>query len=173
MPVYEFLCQDCNRVFSFLARTAKAARRRPKCPKCGGRQMSKRFARFAMASRSSAPKREGPSDDAGGALGSGMGGEPELSPQQEARLEKELMGLARDMESIDESNPRQLGAIMRRLTDATGEPIDPAADEMIRRLEAGEDPDKIEETMGDVFPDEGGDPMHGGAPSYDRGLYDL
>jgi hypothetical protein len=126
-----------------------------------------------MLSRSHVPRGEDAADAAGGSHGGGMAGEPELTPQQEARLERELMTLARDMESIDENNPRQLGAIMRRLTDATGEPIDAAADEMIRRLEAGEDPDAIEEKMGDVLPDDGGDPMYGGAPSYDDGLYDL
>ena len=173
MPIYEFLCQDCNRVFSFFARTAGNTRRRPKCPKCGGRKMDKRFSRFAMASRSLAGTRQESHEGAGNGPGGGTCEEPSLSPQQEARLERELMTMARDMESVDESNPRQLGAIMRRLTDVTGEPLDPAADEMISRLESGEDPDKIEEKMGDVFPDEGGDGMGGYAPSYDGGLYDM
>lgn len=173
MPVYEFLCQDCNRVFSFLARTAQAARRRPKCPTCGGKRMDKRFSRFAMASGSPARARQEAPEGAGDGPGGGMPEEPSLSPQQEARLERELMTMARDMESVDEGNPRQLGAIMRRLTDVTGESLDPAADEMIRRLESGEDPDKIEEKMGDVFPDEGGDGVGSYAPSYDGGLYDM
>ena len=84
-----------------------------------------------------------------------------------------MMSMAKEMDSIDENNPRQLASVIRRLADATGEPIDGPTDEMIRRLEAGEDPDAIEEKMGDVFGDEeaGGGP--GGAPSYDDGLYDM
>jgi len=52
MPAYEFLCRDCNRVFSFLARTAGASRRKPRCPKCGGTKMSRLLSRFAVARKS-------------------------------------------------------------------------------------------------------------------------
>ena len=47
-------------------------------------------------------------------------------------------------------------------------------EEAVRRLEAGEDPEKIEEEMGDLL-DEGEDGMGmgGGAPSYDDGLYTM
>jgi len=172
MPVYEFLCRDCNRVFSFLARTPEAARRRPRCPKCGSRQMDRRFSLFAMSSGSRESGETGPTESGLG-FGGGLEEEDAPGPEQEARLEKELVSLARDMESIDESNPRQLGAIMRRLTEATGEPLDEAADEMISRLEAGEDPDEVEEKMGGVFPPEEGEGMYGGTPSHDGGLYDL
>jgi hypothetical protein len=50
----------------------------------------------------------------------------------------------------------------------------------IRRLESGEDPEKIEEDMGEIFdqfmgPDEGGGSggMGGGAYTRDGGLYDM
>ena len=36
-------------------------------------------------------------------------------------------------------------------------PLDAKADEAIRRMEAGESPEKIEEEMGDVFSDAGAD----------------
>lgn len=167
MPIYEFLCRDCNRVFSFFARTPAAAHRTPTCPRCGGRQMTKRFSRFAMATRSAARPAEA------GAGPPSADGEPDLSPEQEARLEREMMKLSKEMDSIDENNPRQLASLMRRLTDAAGEPLDPAAEEMIRRLEAGEDPDTIEEKMADAFPEEAGAGAYGAAPTYDDGLYDL
>jgi hypothetical protein len=61
---------------------------------------------------------------------------------------------------------------MRRLSAASGEPLDPAMEEAVRRLEAGEDPEKVEEAMADAFP-EGGGPDAGGAPTHDGGLYDL
>lgn len=166
MPIYEFLCEDCNRIFSFFARHSQTARRRPGCPKCGGRRMNKRFSRFAMAT-SSAIRAGTPAKEGGG------GGEPDVSPEQEARMERAMMGLAGEMDSIDESNPRQMASVIRRLADATGEPIDGTTDEMIRRLEAGEDPDKVEERMAEAF---GGDEAGAGlgsSPSYDGGLYDL
>ena len=164
MPVYEFLCEGCNRVFSFLARDSKAARRRPKCPKCGGRRMTKLFSPFATARGGRGEK---DSESGGGA-------EPAEapSPQQEARLERAMESIEQDMDSLDENNPRQMAALMRRLSEAAGEPMDAATDEMIRRLEAGEDADKIEEEMADALGDEES-PGGRGAPSRDEGLYDL
>jgi len=162
MPVHEFLCGDCNRVFNFLARTSESVKRKPRCPKCGGRRMSKLFSRFAM--RSGARK---PSTTDGG-----PGGESDMSPAQGARMERELMKMAGEMESMDENDPRQMAAAMRRLSDMTGEKLDPEMQEMMRRLEAGEDPEKVEEDMADAL---GDDPMGGGSgmPSHDDGLYEM
>lgn len=167
MPVYEFLCRDCHRVFNFLARTQEATRRRPKCPKCRGGHMKKLFSRFASVSSS------GTRSDAGrhGEPGGDEAGD--LSPQEEARMERAMMSLANDIDKIDESNPRQLAGLMRRLSDATGEPIDEPTNEMIRRLEAGEDPDKLEEKMADAFGEEGEMPGCAGRPSYDDALHEL
>jgi putative FmdB family regulatory protein len=161
MPMYEFLCEDCNRVFNFLARTPEAAKRKPACPKCGGRRMSKLFSLFA-AGRKTGERSQEPESSAPGAAG-------DRSPADEARMERTMTELARDMESIDENNPRQVAAVMRRLSDASGENLEPEMDEMIRRLEAGEDPEKVEEEMGDAFGAEG----PGGVPTHDGGLYDL
>lgn len=164
MPVYEFLCEDCNRVFNFLARDPKSARRRPKCPKCGGRRMAKLFSTFATSKGvkgDAAPKAAEP------------GGESPEPPANfdEARMERAMDSIERDMGDIDENNPRQMGALLRRLSEAAGEPVDGTTAEMIRRLEAGEDPGKLEEEMGDAMGEDGAGP--GGAPSRDAGLYDL
>jgi hypothetical protein len=46
-------------------------------------------------------------------------------------------------------------------------------DQAIKRLEAGEDPEKIEEDMGDLLGDMGGPPGSGGGEyQRDEGLYD-
>jgi len=165
MPVYEFLCADCNRVFNFLARSPDAAGRKPACPKCGGRRMSRLFSPFATGRKGAQPSKgaEAPSPDA----------DRDLSPAEEARMERAMAGLERDMESIDENDPRQVAAAMRRLSDASGERLGPEFDEMVRRIEAGEDPEKVEEEMGDLLGEgePGGAP--GGPPTRDDGLYDL
>jgi hypothetical protein len=60
------------------------------------------------------------------------------------------------------------------MTEIAGEPITPAMEEMIRRLEAGEDPEKVEEELGEALEEEmgeGGGAM--GAPERDDGLYPL
>ena len=87
--------------------------------------------------------------------------------------------LMADADGIDESDPRQLGRLMRRMGQITGEGFDPEMESAVRRLESGEDPEKIEEDMGDVLGDalggdEGDDGMGGGGGGYtrDAGLYD-
>jgi hypothetical protein len=40
---------------------------------------------------------------------------------------------------------------MRKLFSATGMPVGGGMEEALRRMEAGEDPEKIEEEMGDVL----------------------
>jgi hypothetical protein len=62
------------------------------------------------------------------------------------------------MEVLDNDNPdpRQLGHFMRKLTDVMGDKVPPALREVVRRLEAGEDPDKFEEQFGGLDQDGSG-----------------
>jgi len=62
-----------------------------------------------------------------------------------------MEALAGDMDSIDENDPKQGAQLMRKLFSATGMPIAGGMAEALKRMEAGEDPEKIEEEMGDVF----------------------
>lgn len=99
-------------------------------------------------------------------------------------MEQVMAELAREGEGIDEDDPRQMARMMRKLRDATGMDLGPGMEEAIRRMEAGEDPDKIEEEMGDLLEsDEPGIPEGGGklhrlskrfkAPEVDEALYEL
>jgi hypothetical protein len=90
-------------------------------------------------------------------------------------MEREMMRFAAELEGMDEGDPRQMAAAVRRMTELAGEPITPAMEEMIRRLEAGEDPDRIEEELGDALAEEmGGEGGPGDtAPSRDEGLYPM
>ena len=56
-----------------------------------------------------------------------------------------------EMSSMNEDNPdpRQLGRLMRKMTEATGQKMPDAMEQMIQRLERGEDPEKLEEEFGD------------------------
>jgi hypothetical protein len=69
--------------------------------------------------------------------------------------------------------------MMRRMSDLTGEKLDGEMEEMVRKLEEGQDPEKIEEEMGEILGDEGeggggyGGGGFGGAPTRDPGLYDF
>ena len=66
---------------------------------------------------------------------------------------------------------KQLGKFMRRVMEETGTDLEPEMETAIRRLEAGEDPEKIEEEMGDLLGPEGPG-GGGGGYDYDDELYD-
>lgn len=138
MPIYEFFSPDTNKVYSFFARSSAYADRVPRCPDGDGHAMRKLVSSFAITGRAKEKK----DDDAGG-----MG--DEFSPQQEA----EMMRLAGEMGSLDEENPdpKALGRLMRRMTEIAGEKIPEDMNEMLRRLEAGEDLEKLEDQFGDAF----------------------
>ncbi len=48
MPLYEFECRNCERVFEELC--AVGAAKKPPCPDCGSRKVSKVMSTFAMRS---------------------------------------------------------------------------------------------------------------------------
>ena len=159
MPIYEFLCPSCNVIYSFLSRTIDT-RKVPSCPKCGAEDLRRVPSRFGVsASRKSA---EG---DTGG-----QG--PDLD---DPRVERELMKLAAEMEGMDENDPRQMARAVRKMAEIAGEPVTPAMEEMIRRLEAGEDPERVEEELGDALEEEMGEDGMGlpGEPTRDDGLYPM
>jgi hypothetical protein len=65
-----------------------------------------------------------------------------------------MMGLAGDMEGMDENDPRQMARFMRKFADATGMNLNGDMGEAIRRLESGADPETLEAEMGDLFNDD-------------------
>jgi putative FmdB family regulatory protein len=175
MPIYEYLCPDCNRIYSFLSQKYNPESA-PACPKCGGTRLTKEISRFAFV-RGGSTGGSG-SDDAGDAGDSGefggMGERGGPDPLEDPRVERELMQLMSQAENMDENDPRQLGRLMRRMSEISGEPLDGEMEEAVRRLESGEDPERIEDDLGDVLGGEmgmGGGPY--GAPSYDDDLYSM
>lgn len=67
------------------------------------------------------------------------------------------------MSGLEQEDPRALAGFMRRMSGEMGEPLDSEMDEVINRLEAGESPESIEQSMpdlagpGDAMGDEMGD----------------
>ena len=55
------------------------------------------------------------------------------------------------MAGLDESDPRSVGRMMRRMADEMGEDMGPEFDEAVGRLEAGESPEEIERSMPDLL----------------------
>jgi putative FmdB family regulatory protein len=136
MPVYEFYCRDCHTVFSFFSRRIDTASR-PACPRCRRPKLQRQVSRFATIGKAAA--------DAGG---------DDLPPgMDESKMENLMESMARESDGLEEENPRQMARMMRKLHEAAGMPMDGRAEEAIRRMEAGESPEKIEEELGDLFGD--------------------
>lgn len=51
------------------------------------------------------------------------------------------------MAGLESEDPRALASFMRRMSDETGEPLDGEMNEVMNRLEAGESPDVIEQSL--------------------------
>ena len=166
MPIYEFACPKCRKIFSFLSKRVDPGRL-PVCPKCGGKKMSKQVSRFAMTKGLKEPA----------AKTGSAGGEPPMPDLDDPRVARAMAEMERDMEHLDENNPRHMAHMMKKMKDLmpTGS-MPKELDVAIKRLEAGEDPEKIEADMGDVLGDfmGGGEGGGGGGPGYSRdsGLYD-
>jgi putative FmdB family regulatory protein len=161
MPIYEFACPKCRRIFSFLAKRVNPDRQ-PVCPKCGHKKMSKQVSRFAMTKGLKEPA----------AKSETAGGEPPLPDLDDPRMARAMTEMERDMEHLDENNPRHMAQMMKKMKDLMPPGSMPKElDTAIKRLEAGEDPEKIEAEMGDFM---GGLGSGGGGGGYtkDEGLYD-
>ncbi len=166
MPIYEFACPKCRKIFNFLSKKV-APDSQPACPKCGRRKMVRQVSNFAHPRGLKEPSASSGEADAGG---------PPMPDMDDPRMMRAMAEMERDMEHLDENNPRHMAHMMKKMKDLMpAGSIPKEFDVAIKRLEAGEDPEKIEEDMGDVLGDfmggEEGGP--GGGYSHDSGLYDM
>lgn len=170
MPIYEFACPKCRVIFSFLSKKVNPEGS-PTCPKCGNRKLSKQLSRFAMPRGLKEPSQKPEAE----------GDEPPMPDMDDPRVMRAMSEMERDMEHLDENNPKHMAHMMRKMKDILPPGTMPKEmDIAIKRLEAGEDPEKIEEDMGDVLGDFMGGPEDeegmggygGGGYSRDAGLYD-
>ena len=174
MPIYEFACPKCRKIFSFLSKRINPDKS-PKCPKCGNKKLVKEISNFAMIKGAAEPQAtgaEGPDD---------MAGMPDMEGPKMERFMREMES---DMSHMDENNPKHMAHMMNKMKEIMpADALPKEFDIAIKRLAAGEDPEKIEEDMGDVLGDAmggmddedgmGGMSGMGGAPySRDGGLYD-
>ncbi len=162
MPVYEFYCEDCNTIFNFFSRKINTDKI-PTCPRCKKVRLRRMVSRF-----NTLRQREG--------------GEEDLPFDiDESKLGEAMAYLEREAANIDENNPRDAARLMRKLTEMTGLDLGEGWQEALRRMEAGEDPEAIEEEMGELLED-GEDLLSGirtrirkkkAPPQVDETLYEL
>ena len=142
MPIFEFYCPDNHKIYSFLARSSALRDRTPRCPEDPKFRMEKRVSRFAFLRGA---KEESADDPFAG--------------MDDAKMESLMADMEKDMAGFDDNNPdpKQMGRLMRKMTEAMGDKVPPEMREMVRRLESGEDPEKLESEFGDMGGDENGE----------------
>ncbi len=164
MPIYEFYCQQCNTIYNFFSKTVNTEKV-PNCPKCKSGPLKRRVSLFAAIT---GRREDGDADDG-------------MPPIDESKMERAMAMLASEADKINEDDPRQAARLMRKLSDATGLRMGAGMEEALSRMERGEDPDAIEQEMGDLL--EGEDPFvfeqksrsagRKQRPLVDETLYDL
>jgi putative FmdB family regulatory protein len=132
MPIYEFYCEGCNTIFNFYSRTINTSKQ-PACPRCKEVPLKRLLSSFSIV-------RKGVEEE----------GEDSL-PFDEEKMEKAVGMLTHEAEHINEDDPRQAAQMMRKLSEMTGLRMGKGMQEALERMEAGEDPEKIEEEIGDIL----------------------
>jgi putative FmdB family regulatory protein len=135
MPIYEFYCERCNTIFNFYSKTSNTSKQ-PACPRCKEVTLKRLLSSFSIV-------RKGTEEE----------GEESL-PFDEEKMEKAVGMLAHEAEHINEDDPRQAAQMMRKLSEMTGLQMGKGMQEALERMEAGEDPEKIEEEIGDILEEE-------------------
>lgn len=153
MPIYEFYSPDTNKLYQFLARSLAYRDKTPRCPDGEVLRMERRVSRFAIIGKAK--------EDTGDDPFAGM---------DESKMESFMADMEREMGGMDDTNPdpRQLGRLMRKMTDLMGDKTPETLKELVGRLEAGEDPEKLEDQFGGFDGEEG----EGGNPAAAEALWD-
>ncbi|MBN1874157.1 MAG: zinc ribbon domain-containing protein [Anaerolineae bacterium] len=122
MPIYEYRCRQCHRRFSIFWRTFAAVdETHINCKHCGSQNVRRLVSKVRVL-----------------------------------RSEDSVMEDMADPSTwgdIDENDPKSMGRFMRRMANELGEEageLGPEFDEVIDRLEAGQDPEQIEQDMPDL-----------------------
>lgn len=136
MPIYEFYCSDCHTLFNFFSSVIDTEAL-PDCPRCSRPDLERRPARFATLKH--------PGD-----------AEPDpLGGLDEERLAGVMDSMMSELGGLEENeDPRQLARLFRQFGEASGLELGPRMQEMMSRLESGEDPDRLEEELGDDLDDD-------------------
>lgn len=144
MPIYEFYCRPCHTVYSFLSRRMQVPDKAT-CPKCGCKKLEKKVSRFAISK--------------GLVEGSASGDADPFANLDESKLEELMSEMAPSMQDdSSQEDPKQMARLMKRMFELSGSEPTGAMLEAMKRMEAGEDPDAIDDDLGAAI-DEQTDPF--------------
>ncbi len=127
MPTYQYRCLNCNRRFDVFMTFSEYGQKSVACTYCGSERVQRRIGRIRVAR------------------------------SEESRLENFA-----DPSSLEglEDDPRALGRLMRKMKNEmggeTGDELGPEFDEVVDRLEKGENPEDIEKALPELGEGMGG-----------------
>ncbi len=133
MPIYEFYCPDCHMIFSFHSPRVETEKR-PDCPKCGRAGLERRVSLFSVVR--------------------GVAEEDDSPDMDEAAMERAVAALAGQEEAFDSEDPRKAARAMREFYRSGGLEMGPGAEEYLRRLEDGQDPEEVDREVGHLLDEE-------------------
>ncbi|MDB6154409.1 MAG: putative regulatory protein FmdB family [Chthoniobacteraceae bacterium] len=131
MPIYEFYSPQTRKIYTFFARSLALSGKIPRCPDDPGCKMERMISSFAVTGKK--PGREQPRD---------------ADPARAARI---VSTMERELGGMDEAHPdpRQVARLAKAMSELHGTKMPGAMNDLIRRLEAGEDPDKLDAEYGE------------------------
>jgi putative FmdB family regulatory protein len=120
MPAYTYRCLDCKRRFEIVMSYAEYGTKPVACTHCESENVQRRIGRVRVAK------------------------------SLDSRLDS--IDSFDDPSSLEglEDDPRALGKMLRKMGGEMGEEMGPEFDEVIDRLESGQSPEEIEESMPDL-----------------------
>lgn len=151
MPIYEYYCEQNHTIYQFYAKTIAQGQTTPPCPDNPKFKLRKLVSAFAITSKGGKdePAESAPADTGDAA--------------EDARMEAAMSAMESEFAGVDENDPKAMARMMRRMSEMTGEKLEDQAEEVVRKLEEGADPDSLEEQLGgEEKPEDSGDPFGGG-----------
>lgn len=137
MPLYEFYCEPCHALFTFRFSRVDTTSV-PECPVCG-KPLQRQISPFACIIKGAVKSPDEKTMDTDEAR---YANREELIAQMTNRL-NDLSG--------DDADPAEAVRVMREMATAGGLHFQPEIQEAMARIEAGEDPEKIDEQFGELF----------------------
>lgn len=135
MPIYEFSCRNCRRLFSFFSRRVNTSAV-PPCPKCGA-PLERMVSLFSARSGggNSDPDPFGAGDDG---LDEDFPGVPDWDSGDE-RIAGAVAEMGDKLDRIDPSNPTEAARAIKEFSEKSGVKLNPKVMDAIGKLASGDD----------------------------------
>jgi len=127
MPIYDYVCLDCAARFDVYLTYSEYGKHPVSCPACKSLRVRRPISRLRVAK------------------------------SEDSRMES-LAGDFSDPSALAglEDDPQSMGRMLRKMGNQLGEELPAEFDEVVDRLEGGQNPDEIEKSMPDLGEAEGG-----------------